>query len=130
MKNIQYALNESAIVAITDKTGVLTFVNDRFCETSKYSREELIGSYQNIVDSGYHSREFSKEMWRTIGNGKIWQGQIKNRAKDGTFYWVDTTIGRFLNEKGKQYEYIEIRNEIRQRREDEEKLKRGDYDDP
>ncbi|HIV74033.1 MAG TPA: EAL domain-containing protein [Candidatus Pseudogracilibacillus intestinigallinarum] len=130
LKNIQYALNESAIVAITDKTGVLTFVNDRFCETSKYSREELIGSYQNIVNSGYHSREFFKEMWRTIGNGKIWQGEIKNRAKDGTFYWVDTTIVPFLNEKGKPYEYIAIRYEITQRKEYEEKLKRVAYYDP
>ena len=130
LKNIQYALNESVIVAITDKTGVLTFVNDRFCETSKYSREELIGSYQNIVNSGYHSREFFKEMWRTIGNGKIWQGEIKNRAKDGTFYWVDTTIVPFLNEKGKPYEYIAIRYEITQRKEYEEKLKRVAYYDP
>lgn len=130
LKNIQYALNESAIVAITDKTGVLPFVNDRFCETSKYSREELIGSYQNIVNSGYHSREFFKEMWRTIGNGKIWQGEIKNRAKDGTFYWVDTTIVPFLNEKGKPYEYIAIRYEITQRKEYEEKLKRVAYYDP
>ena len=130
LKNIQYALNESAIVAITDKTGVLTFVNDRFCETSKYSREELIGSYQNIVNSGYHSREYFKEMWRTIGNGKIWQGEIKNRAKDGTFYWVDTTIVPFLNEKGKPYEYIAIRYEITQRKEYEEKLKRVAYYDP
>src|SRR5699024_6879522 len=130
LKNIQYALNESAIVAITDKTGVLTCVNDRFCETSKYSREELIGIYQNIVNSGYHSREFFKEMWRTIGNGKIWQGEIKNREKDGTFYWVDTTIVPFLNEKGKPYEYIAIRYEITQRKEYEEKLKRVAYYDP
>lgn len=130
LKNIQYALNESAIVAITDKTGVLPFVNDRFCETSKYSREELIGSYQNIVNSGYHSREFFKEMWRTIENGKIWQGEIKNRAKDGTFYWVDTTIVPFLNEKGKPYEYIAIRYEITQRKDYEEKLKRVAYYDP
>ena len=90
--DILYALNKSAIVAITDPQGNILFANELFCKTSQYSREELIGKNHRILNSGYHSKEFFKEMWRTIGNGKIWHGEICNRRKDGTRYWVYATI--------------------------------------
>lgn len=129
-KDIELALNESSIVAITDSKGVIQFANDKFCKMSKYSKEELIGSKQSIVNSGYHSREFFKEMWRTIGTGNVWKGEIKNRAKDGTYYWVDTTIVPFLNEKGKPYKYIAIRHDITKRKEYEEMIKKMAFYDP
>lgn len=129
-KDIELALNESSIVAITDSKGVIQFANDKFCKISKYSKEELIGSKQSIVNSGYHSREFFKEMWRTIGTGNVWKGEIKNKAKDGTYYWVDTTIVPFLNEKGKPYKYIAIRHDITKRKEYEEMIKKMAFYDP
>lgn len=129
-KDIELALNESSIVAITDSKGVIQFANDKFCKISKYSKEELIGSKQSIVNSGYHSREFFKEMWRTIGTGNVWKGEIKNKAKDGTYYWVDTTIVPFLNEKGKPYKYIAIRHNITKRKEYEEMIKKMAFYDP
>lgn len=129
-KDIELALNESSIVAITDNKGVIQFANEKFCKTSKYSKKELIGSKQNIVNSGYHSRDFFKKMWRTIGTGNVWKGEIRNKAKDGTYYWVDTTIVPFLNEKGKPYKYISIRHDITKRKEYEEMIKKMAFYDP
>ncbi|MEX2415909.1 MAG: PAS domain S-box protein [Paenibacillaceae bacterium] len=120
---LKFALDESSIVAVTDSRGRIQYANERFCNISKYSKEELIGNDHRIINSGYHGRAFMEELWQTIASGQVWKGDIKNKAKDGSYYWVNTTIVPFLDEHQSPYQYLAIRNEVTQLKKVEEELK-------
>ena len=115
------AVDQSVISSITDVKGRITFVNERFCEVSKYTAGELIGQDHNIIRSDFHSKGFFREMWRVIANGGVWHGEIKNKAKDGGHYWVDSVIVPIKNNQGKPIQYLSLRTLISERKAKEEK---------
>ncbi|MFO8069988.1 MAG: ATP-binding protein [Alkalibacterium sp.] len=123
IEHINKALNESALLCITNDEGIIINVNEMFCKTSKYKEHELIGNTTRVLKSGYQSSEFYEKMWNTIAKGKIWTDKIKNEAKDGSYYWINTTIVPFLNDNGKAYRYILIGIDITENKRNEDVLK-------
>jgi two-component system, cell cycle sensor histidine kinase and response regulator CckA len=123
LTDIKFALDQAAIIVTTDQHGRITYVNDKYCQISRYSREELVGQVHRMVDAGYHSEEFIRNIWDTIENGEVWHGELRHRAKDGSVYWVNTTVVPFLDESGRPFQYISILTDVTERKLVEERMR-------
>ena len=122
LRRLAGAINEHEILTISDLRGRIIYANDRFCAISKFTRKELLGQDHRLVSSGTHSREFLREMWATIAEGRVWHGEVRDRAKDGTLFWLETTIVPCLDPKGDPFQYVAIRTDITTRKESEAAL--------
>ncbi|MBD3669576.1 MAG: response regulator [Gammaproteobacteria bacterium] len=126
LEQFKISLDQHAIVSIADATGNITYVNKLFCDISGYSEEELLGQNHRILNSGYHDHQFFINMWQTIATGHTWQGVIKNHTKDGSEYWVESTITPILDDSGKPYQYVSIRTDITEQQITSENLARSE----
>lgn len=126
LASIKFALDESTIVAITDPKGNITYLNENLCKISKYSHKELLSQDYRIINSGHHPKEFFAALWTTISSGNVWKGEIKNRAKDGSYFWIDTTIVPVFDDDQKPQKYITISHDITESKEAEESLQRSE----
>ncbi len=122
LKDFKYALDEAAVVAITDKQGTLLKINDKFCEISKYTREELLGRKHTVVNCGEHAERFIQQLDKAVDEKRPLKGEFVNRAKDGSYYWVDTTVVPFINEDGEVYQYVAIGTDVTVRKQIEEQV--------
>lgn len=119
---LKHALDSSVILAATDTVGNILYANDKFCQLSKYKRDELHGNNHRILNSGYHDKDFFKQMWKKIRSGEIWEGEIRNKAQDGSIYWVKTTIVPLKNDKGEPIMFMSLRTDITEGKLAQEKL--------
>lgn len=122
LDSYQKAIDVNTICSVADHRGIITYVNDKFCEVSQYRRDELIGKTHRVINSYYHPAEFFEQMWLTIRSGKVWHAEIKNKAKDGSYYWVDTVIYPVTGPNGEIRKYLSFRMLITEKKKAEDAL--------
>lgn len=122
IRDYQYAIDQSSLVDVSDRNGLITYVNENFCQLTQYTKEELIGKNQRILNSGYHPKKMFTELWRTILKGEVWRGEVRDKKKDGSIFWVQTTIVPFIDANGEITQFLSIRNDITTRKTAEEQI--------